>query len=139
MSARDVIAPDVQLVNIIPLSATLFEQEMRVDLRIINPNDFDLPISGLTFDLRINGDRVARGNSPDGATVPRLGDAVIEVLTRTSSIAMVRQLLNPPRTGNWEYEISGDVLLKGFSRTRVPFEHKGEMPNLTAPPGSTSP
>jgi LEA14-like dessication related protein len=139
ISARDVIEPDVQLVNIVPIGATLFEQELRVDLRIINPNDFDLPIGGLTFDLRVNGDRVARGNSPDGVKVPRLGDAVIQVTTRTSSIAMVRQLMNPPKSGVYEYEISGDVLVSGFTRTRLPFEHKGEMPSLTPPPGSPTP
>jgi LEA14-like dessication related protein len=139
MRAEDVIEPDVQLVNIILKDATLFEQELQVDLRIINPNDFDLPIGGLTFDLRVNGDRVARGNSPDGVKVPRLGDAVLQVTTRTSSIAMVRQLVNPPGDGVYEYEISGDVLVSGFARTRLPFQHKGEMPSLTRSPGTRVP
>jgi len=135
LRSEDVIAPDVQLVNIILQDATLFEQQVRVDLRIINPNDFDLPIDGLTFDLRVNGDRIARGSSPDGADVPRLGDAVIQVITRTSSIAMVRQLLNPPKDGVYEYEIKGDVFLKGFGRRKVSFDHKGEMPTLPPTPG----
>ncbi len=139
LRSQDVIEPDVQLVNIVLKDATLFEQELQVDLRIFNPNDFDLPIGGLTFDLHVNGDRMARGNSADGVKVPRLGDAVLQVTTRTSSIAMVRQLMNPPKSGLYEYEISGDVVISGFARKRVPFEHKGEMPSLTRVPGAPTP
>lgn len=139
LGSQDVIEPDVQLVNIVLKDATLFEQELQVDLRIFNPNDFDLPISGMSFDLKVNGDRVARGNSPDGVKVPRLGDAVMEVTTRTSSVAMIRQLMNPPKSGLYEYEITGDVLVKGFGKKRIPFEHKGEMPSLTRAPGAPTP
>lgn len=133
--SEDVVAPDVQLVNIVPQDATLFEQELRIDLRIINPNDFDLPLDGLTFELRVNGDRVARGTSSDSLTIPRLGDGVMKVLTRTSSLAIVRQMLNPPPGGVYEYEIKGSVFLEGLGSRKVPFERKGELPGLGAPSG----
>ncbi len=135
MRAEDVIPPDVQLVNIVPKNATLFEQELRIDLRIINPNDFDLPLDGMTFDLRVNGDRVARGTSSDSVTIPRLGDDVMEVTTRTSSLAIVRQMINPPHGGVYEYEIKGSVFLKGFGRRKVDFQRKGELPSLGPPAG----
>lgn len=130
LRSDDVVPPDVQLVNIVPQDATLFEQVLRIDLRIINPNDFDLPLDGLTFDLRVNGDRVARGTSSDSVTIPRLGDGVMEVVTRTSSLAIVRQMINPPAGGVYEYEIRGAVFLKGFGNRKVPFERKGELPAL---------
>ena len=34
-------SPEVLLVNIIPLDTTMFEQRLKVDLRVRNPNDFD--------------------------------------------------------------------------------------------------
>jgi LEA14-like dessication related protein len=135
LRGEDVIPPDVQLVNLVLQDATLFEQELRVDLRIINPNDFDLPLDGMTFDLRVNGDRVARGNSNESVTIPRLGDGVMKVTTHTSSVAIVRQMINPPRDGVYQYEIKGTVFLKGFGRRRVDFERAGDLPALdpTAP------
>ncbi|HBP89051.1 MAG TPA: hypothetical protein DD706_15295, partial [Nitrospiraceae bacterium] len=44
-------SPEVLLVNITPLDATMFEQRLQVDLRVRNPNDFDLEVTGLDFTL----------------------------------------------------------------------------------------
>lgn len=135
LRGEDIIEPDVQLVNLVLQEATLFEQKLRIDLRIINPNDFDLPLDGLSFDLRVNGDRIARGTSSDSITIPRLGDGVMEVEAHTSSIAIVRQMIDPPRDGRYEYEIEGWVFLEGFGRRKVPFERSGTLPAL-GPPGA---
>lgn len=135
---EEVAPPDVELVNLVLQDATLFEQKLRIDLRIINPNDFDLPLDGLVFDLRVNGDRVARGTSSDSVTIPRLGDDVVHVETHTSSVAILRQMLNPPPGGVYQYQLEGTVFLKGFGRRQVRFERKGELPGPGAPPGKPS-
>jgi LEA14-like dessication related protein len=46
-------SPEVLLVNVIPLDATMFEQRLQVDLRVRNPNDFDLKVTGLDFTLHL--------------------------------------------------------------------------------------
>ena len=40
--------PEVLVTNITPLEGTAFEQRLQVDLRIRNPNDFDLLATALT-------------------------------------------------------------------------------------------
>ncbi|MCA9422181.1 MAG: LEA type 2 family protein, partial [Nitrospira sp.] len=39
----------------------MFEQRLQVDLRVRNPNDFDLEVTGLDFTLHLNDQRLARG------------------------------------------------------------------------------
>ena len=53
--------PEVLVTNVTPLEATAFEQRLQVDLRIRNPNDFDLLVTGIDFTLNLNGKRLARG------------------------------------------------------------------------------
>ena len=117
-------APEVLLVNITPLDTTMFEQRMRVDLRVRNPNDFDLEVTGLDFTLHLNDQRLARGLTNKAATIPRLGDSVLSVETTTSTLDVIRQLLNLRQQQNVTYQIEGVVHTQG---TRLPFENKGVL------------
>ena len=122
------------MVNITPLDATMFEQRLQVDLRIRNPNDFDLEVTGLDFTLHLNDKRLARGLSNKAATVPRLGDAVLSVQTTTSTLDVVRQLLNFRQDQNVTYQIEGVLHSQG---TRLPFENKGVIIEADQIPGSS--
>jgi LEA14-like dessication related protein len=71
--------PDLLVTNVTPLESTAFEQRLQVDLRIRNPNDFDLRFTGIDFTLDLNGKRLARELGNKELTVPRLSDAVLTV------------------------------------------------------------
>ncbi len=62
--------PEVLLTNITPLESTPFEQRLKVDLRVRNPNDYDLQVTGLDFRLEMNGKSLARGLGNKELTVP---------------------------------------------------------------------
>ena len=115
---------EVLVANVTPLESTTFEQRLQVDLRIRNPNDFDLLVTGIDFTLTLNGKRLARGLGNTGITVPRLSDAVVSVQTSTSTIDVVHQLLNFSRTQNLSYEITGLLHLKDG---RLPFDNSGTL------------
>ena len=117
-------SPEVLLVNITPLDTTMFEQRLKVDLRVRNPNDFDLEVTGLDFTLQLNEQRLARGLMNTASTIPRLGDAVLSVETTTSTIDVVRQFLNFRHNQDLTYQVSGVVHVQG---SRLPFEHKGVL------------
>ena len=116
--------PEVLVTNITPLEATAFEQRLQVDLRIRNPNNFDLQVTGIDFTLSLNGKRLARGLSSQEATVPRLGDAVVSVQTSTSTFDLVRQVLTFSRQQELAYDIGGLLHLKDG---RLPFENSGVL------------
>jgi LEA14-like dessication related protein len=117
-------SPEVLLVNITPLDTTMFEQRLKVDLRVRNPNDFDLEVTGLDFTLQLNEQRLARGLMNTASTIPRLGDAILSVETTTSTIDVVRQFLNFRHNQDLTYQVSGVVHVQGG---RLPFEHKGVL------------
>ena len=128
--------PEVLVVNVTPLEAAALEQRLQVDLRIRNPNDFDLFVTGINFTLNLNGKRLARGLSNKDFTVPRLSDAVVSVQTSTSTFDVVRHLLNFSRNQDLSYDITGLLHLKDG---RLPFDNsgilleKGQLSGLPSP------
>jgi len=72
-------SPAVSLAGVRVVDLGFFEQRFAFKLRVQNPNDFDLPLTGLHFELEINGQPFAKGVNNKPVTVPRLGEEVIEV------------------------------------------------------------
>jgi len=55
------VAPKVRVAEVNIISLGFFEQRFDVGLRITNPNDFDLTIEALDFELEVNGRPFAAG------------------------------------------------------------------------------
>jgi len=130
----DGLPPDVYVIDIVPLESTAFEQRMRVDLRIRNPNDFAFEVDGVRFDLDLNGTRFARGLGSQTATVPRLGETRVSVIATTTVMDWVRQVavLSQPGRKDLDYRISGRLFLSNELLAYVSFESRG---NLSDPTG----
>ncbi len=128
--------PDVLVANITPLDSTPFEQRLKIDLRIRNPNDYELHVTGMDIKLELNGKRLARGLGNQAFTVPRLSDSVVTIETTTSTLDVVRQVLGLRKVQALNYEISGVLHMKDG---RLPFENsgvlveKGELSGILAP------
>ncbi len=117
-------SPEVLLISVTPLDATIFEQRLKVDLRVRNPNNFDLEMTGLDFTLHFNEKRLARGLTNQSSTIPRLGDSVLSVETTTSTFDVVRQFLNFSENQDLTYRVSGVV---HTLEAELPFENKGVL------------
>ena len=128
-------SPEVLLVNITPLDTTMFEQRLQVDLRVRNPNNFDLEVTGLDFTLHLNDQRLARGLTNKASTIPRLGDSVVSVETTTSTLDVIRQLLNFRDHQEVTYQVDGVLHLQD---TRLPFENKGVLIDTTQLSGTST-
>jgi LEA14-like dessication related protein len=116
--------PEVLVTNVTPLEASAFEQRLQVDLRIRNPNDFDLAVTGIDFRLDLNGNRLARGLGNKELVVPRLSDALTSVETSTSTLQVVRQLLSFSGDQSLTYRLTGVVHTK---EGRLPFDNSGTL------------
>jgi len=123
----DVISPKVNLVNLVPEGGNLFEQQFRVDLRVANANDFDIPLRGLSFDMAVNGAHFATGLSNQRVNVPRLGSAVVTVRATAGSVDLFRNLLIMAQQGRIDYTIKGTALIGGALQSAVPFEREGRL------------
>ncbi|MEE8272940.1 MAG: LEA type 2 family protein [Alphaproteobacteria bacterium] len=119
--------PDVALADIQFLDAGVFEQRFRVTLRVRNPNDFSLPLDGFRFNLDVNEKPFARGVSNSAVTIPRLGEALVDVDTSTSVIDIAQLFMDLPTRETLDYTISGRVYLRGSILPAVPFEETGSL------------
>ena len=129
-AGMDVQPPSVTLAGIDVIEAGLFEQRLALKLRVLNPNNVEIPISGLSFEVELNGEPFAKGVSNKPVTVPRLGEAVLDVTAVTGFAGLIRQLQGLSR-GNIDalsYRIKGR-LMTGFSYD-MNFDKRGrlEMP-----------
>ena len=124
----------VHLADIRLLPGGLFEQRFQVDLRFGNPNDFDLALDGLTFELELNDVPFARGLSNEAVTVPRLGEARLRVVASTTLIDLVQQVLILGQRDALSYRIEGVVYLRGAGARKLPYETSGRLQLLPAPP-----
>ena len=123
-----VVPPQVNLVNIYPgKSLGLFEQQFVVQLRVSNPNNFDIPLDGLSFDMSVNGSHFATGLSNTPVTIPRLSSAVVSVNATASSFDLFRQIMNVAEGGSVDYKIVGTALLQSLLHDPVPFERTGSL------------
>lgn len=121
----DPVPPLVRLADLRLVESSVFEQRFEIDLRIGNPNDFALPIDGLTFDLEVNGESFVRGFSDQRVTIPRLGDGLVSVAASTTLIEVVRQMLLLSQRGDLTYRLSGLAYLESFARRSVPYQSEG--------------
>jgi LEA14-like dessication related protein len=129
--------PEVLVTNITPLDSTPFEQRLKIDLRVRNPNDYELHVTGIDIRLDLNGKRLARGLGNQAFTVPRLSDTVVTIETTTSTLDIVRQLLGLRKAQALTYHVSGVLHLKdgrlSFENSGVLLE-KGELSGVLSPP-----
>ena len=127
---RDLERPGVQLVSIAPQQIGLSGIKLLCRLRIENPNDVDIPISGGEFQLEIETLQIATGELPERFSVPALDselvDVVVDVDTGNSFALFLNVLGGSP--DELEYALTGhiDVALTMLGRVRL--DERGTVP-----------
>lgn len=121
-------SPTVTLAGLNIVKADFFEQRFALDLRLQNPNDFALPIRGMSYDLLLNGKSFATGVSADKVNVPALGESVIRVESVSNLFSLYKQLrlLAESSEKGISYQLKGNVSLVNKS-IKLPFDKKGEI------------
>ena len=69
------------------------ELRLLVKLRVLNPNDTPVDFDGVALNLDVQGKTFASGVSDEVGSVPRFGEAVVQVPVTVSVLRMVRQFL----------------------------------------------
>lgn len=118
--------PEVTVVDIRPLDATLLEQRFVLNLRVTNPNSVEIPIEGLTFRLDLNGQQFATGVSNKPVLIPRLGEGLVEVTATTSLPRLLRQFRELSKMRDKvEYRLRGRLVTGNFGG--FDFDQTGEV------------
>jgi LEA14-like dessication related protein len=126
----NLITPKVSLVGIQMMSTDMFAQKFRVRVKVENPNDLELGVKGLEYQILLMGDSFAEGNSVDRFMLPAKGEAEFDMLVTTNFVSSLGRLISRVGGGkleNLDYEISGDVLLEKGMMRKIPFNHHGKV------------
>ena len=136
--------PEVSVAGLNLVQFGLFEQRFALKLRIQNPNDVELPINGLNFEIELNGQPFIKGLSDKSVTIPRFGEGVLEVMATSTLGSALKQLRELQKGGRErvDYRIVGRLNVAGG--VSLPFERRGDlqMPAVESrarnelPPGS---
>jgi len=78
--------PTVELVSFKALPAKGFEQNFEIGLKLTNPNSFELPFNGISCELSVAGETLARGVTADIPTAGAYGESRFVVPVSTSLI-----------------------------------------------------
>ena len=85
-------APKISIANIAPKDFALFEQRFDVQLRIQNPNEKELGLNGMRFDIDLNEREFANGMTGETVVIPRFGSQVVNVEVITGISSFLRQI-----------------------------------------------
>jgi len=118
---------NVTIADITPLDVNLLEQRYAVRVRLLNPNDTEIAFDGVVFSLEINGKPFAKGVSDRGGTVPRFGEAVIDMQVVSGLQNILQQIAEIQRgdRAGFTYQVKGRLHTSGG--LTIPFDTKGEF------------
>jgi LEA14-like dessication related protein len=126
---NDFEAPRVSITDLSPKEMAIFEQKFDVKLRIQNPNNTDLSINGLKFDIDLNEREFANGMSGQRVVVPRFGSEVVDVEVFSTLGSFLRQVQNfnsgvPQKV---KYRLKGTAFVDSPGTFKAPFDENGEI------------
>jgi LEA14-like dessication related protein len=119
--------PRAFLSDIRLVSVGVFEQRYSIDLRLQNPNDVELPVTGMDYRLRINGEEFASGVSNRSWRLPPYGEQLVTVELVSSTERVLEQFRRIEKRGSAvDYALSGGIAL-GRNGPKLPFESRGTL------------
>ena len=131
----DVEPPEVSLAGLAFDQPGLFEQRLRLDLRLRNPNDFALDVERVLFDLEVNDHQLGKAWTTEGFDVPALGEAVVPVTMIVPTSDLIERIMDFSMTQRLDYRLKGEAKLSNAAFGTVPFDQDGSfaLPKLPSP------
>ena len=134
MPNRDPLTIDVA--GIEPLQGEGLELRLTVRVRVQNPNDTPIEYSGVALNLDLNGRKLATGVADVMGTVPRYGEAVLDIPVTISALSMARQALgfmNAEGQRDVKYAVRGKLEGGMFGTRRFTDEGTFDLPASRQP------
>lgn len=107
--------PYVSLVDFKPRPISGLEAAFDITLKVKNPNSVSLPLSGMTYEIALNGASLLKGATGNLPTIPAYGEETIQLSLSTSLLSapkIVLALLNKPEE-EIRYQFKSRLDLKG--------------------------
>ena len=123
-------SPKVSILGVQMLTTDIFAQKFKVRVKVENPNDIELKVTGLEYQILLMGDSFAEGNSTDKFLLPAKGEAEFDMSVTTNFVSSLGRLISRKGGGKLEdvdYEIVGTVYIDKGMLKKIPFSDKGTV------------
>ncbi len=121
-------APRLALVSAAMTSGDIFSQTFLVRMNVQNPNDRELPVRGIDYQLFLEGDSFAEGVTPKSFVVPANGEIEFDITMRTNFVSSIGRLLSRLHgKDKVSYVIEGKVLTDISMLKKIPFRESGTV------------
>jgi LEA14-like dessication related protein len=127
-STPKLAVPKLALVSVAMTSADIFNQQFMVRVNVENPNDRELPITGIDYKLFLEGDSFSEGLSSKPFTVPANGNIDFDMIVRTNFVSSAGRLVSRLNGRDQvQYVVEGKVLTDVAGLKKIPFQESGTV------------
>ena len=124
-----IAVPQISLAQIAMTSADMFNQQFLVRVRVENPNDQEMTVKKIEYELFLEGDAFAEGNSAKQFVVPAMGETDFDMMVRSNFVSGLGRLvsrLNGRTQVNYVFEGTLHSEFDGSSK-KIPFQQTGTV------------
>lgn len=118
--------PDVELVGIELVKASLLQQSFNLTLNVRNRNAQALSIQDTQFSVVINGEEFASGISKTPLELPAYGEDQVSVRVNSGLLKILDNLGKVQGGEGLDYRLEGSVKVAGIP-VRIPFSRDGTL------------
>jgi LEA14-like dessication related protein len=121
--------PTLTVVGIEMVGGNLLKQNFRVKFHIQNPNDRDLPVSGLHASVNVEGEALAEGQNDRAFVVPARGETDFDMVVSANMALALIKLANKrdQHADTIGYEITGAASIDLPFMRDLPFHQTGSF------------
>ena len=121
--------PKLNLVGFKLIEAQLLEQRYALTFRLINPNDVVLPITGIYYEVELEGNAFATGVNASPVEVPAYGETRVTVEMSTTLLQSMRHLaaIAEAKSETLDFRLKGHLNVKLPMLGKIPFSEAGQI------------
>jgi LEA14-like dessication related protein len=138
--SKDFDPPKIDLVGVKPLNSESAEPRFLIVLRVVNPNDKELAIKGIYYEISAEGHDLFTGASDQASVIPAYGENTVTLTAAPSlfgAIGLFKSLIIGAEKGNVDainYELYTKISVSGMM-VPLRIRHKGKL-DLSAGAGN---
>jgi LEA14-like dessication related protein len=120
--------PDLKVVGLSFLGGDSRHQQLRLRVQVTNPNDRQIAVHAIDYQVALAGSHFADGGSAEPFTVPALGQTEFELNVNADMASLINLMGAHLNDTALDYEVSGTLhLAEGVVRD-IPFKTHGKLP-----------
>jgi LEA14-like dessication related protein len=121
--------PKLNLVGFKMLDAQLLEQRYELTFRVINPNDIALPVTGIYYEVELEGKEFATGVNSSPIDIPAYGESRVTVEMSTSLFQSIRSLaaIAESKPEKLDFKLKGHLNVSLPMVGKIPFSENGRI------------